>query len=115
MNPEPPTFAETLAQRKESARRTIHDVSVEELRALVHELFPDISHPFFEPISQFIEEHRSERALRGEASDRICFIYYPASAKGLWYQYVGKLPSVGLLGPTSVKTLAEIVAGMGHG
>jgi hypothetical protein len=113
MNPEPSTFAETLARRKESARRTIRDVSIGELRALVLELFPDGAHPFIQPMSQFIEEHRTERALRGETSDGISFIYYPQSAKGIWYQYAGNLPSVGLLGPTSLKTLAEIVADKG--
>jgi hypothetical protein len=114
MNREPSTFAETLARRKESARRTIHEVSIGELRALVLELFPDGDHPFIEPISQFIEEHRSERALRGETSDHISFVYYPTSDKGIWYQYTSERPSVGLLGPTSRKTLAEIVAEKGH-
>jgi len=113
MDTEPLAFAETLARRKESARRTIRDISVNELRTLVGELFPDGTHPLMEPISQFIEEHRSERALRGETSDGISFVYYPQSAKGIWYQYTGKLPSVGRLGPTSLKLLAEILADKG--
>jgi hypothetical protein len=111
MDTEPLAFAETLARRKESARRTIRDISINELRTLVGELFPDdCIHPLMEPISRFIEEHRSERALRGETSDGISFVYYPKSAKGIWYQYTGKLPSVGRLGRTSLKLLAEIMA-----
>jgi hypothetical protein len=114
MNIEPSSFAETWAKRKESARNTLRDVSIEELHALVHELFPDGTHPFAETISHFVEEHRGERALRGETSDRISFIYYPQSDKGMWYQYTSTLPSVGVLGPIGLKTLKEIVAEKGH-
>jgi hypothetical protein len=48
MNPEPFTFAETLARRKESARRTIRDISINEVPTLVGQLFPDGTHPFIE-------------------------------------------------------------------
>ena len=41
----PAGYAEKLAQRKESARNTIREASVVELRTLVTELFPDGTHP----------------------------------------------------------------------
>ena len=78
-------FAEKLNQRKESARRTL-------------------------PFSQFIEEHCSERAVRGETSDGFAFVYYPQSNRGVWYEHTGKAIGVGLLGQTSLKALSEIVA-----
>jgi len=46
MMTEPTGFAERLAERKESARRTLRDASSEELQALVAQLFPDGTHPF---------------------------------------------------------------------
>lgn len=83
---EPSGFAEMLRQRKESARKTLRQTSCEELRALVRELFPDGSHPWAEPMSQFIEEHQAETAVRGETSDRIAFVYSthnPIAASGM--------------------------------
>jgi len=61
---EPTNSAEMLARRKESARHTLRTASPEELHALVEELFPDGTHPWAATFSQFIDEHRSERAIR---------------------------------------------------
>jgi hypothetical protein len=114
MMTEPTGFAERLAQRKESARRTLRDASTEELRDLVTQLFPDATHPFAEPFSKFIEEHASEKAVRGETSDRISFIYYPRANKGIWYISNDAGVSVGLLGTTSLKELSQITVETGR-
>jgi hypothetical protein len=111
---EPTSFADTLAQRKESARNTIRETSVAELRTLVTDLYPDGTHPFAETFLKFIEEHRTERVFRGEVPDGISFVYYPKSNSGIWYRYTGKLASVGRLGPKKLKALAEIMAERGH-
>jgi hypothetical protein len=110
---DPSGFAENLALRKESARGTLRAASREELQTLISELFADTVHPFYEPFSQFIEEHRSETAVRGETSDGIAFVYYPRSNRGMWYTHAGKRLSVGLLGTNSLKALAEITAEAG--
>jgi len=111
---DPAGFAEKLALRKESARQTLRGASKEELHALIAELFPpDTVHPFYELFSQFIEEHRSETAVRGETSDGIAFVYYPRTNRGMWYMHTGKRPSVGLLGTTSLKALSELCAEAG--
>jgi hypothetical protein len=107
-------FAEMLTQRKESARKTLRESSSEELRGLVHELFPDGTHPWAAPFSKFIEEHSSERAVRGETSDGYGFVYYPRPNRGIWYENTGSAFAVGLLGETSLKTLSEMVSGTGH-
>ena len=114
MMTEPTGFAERLAQRKESARRTLRDASTEELRDLVTQLFPDATHPFAEPFSKFIEEHASEKAVRGETSDHISFIYYPRANKGIWYISNDAGVSVGLLGTTSLKELSQITVETGR-
>ncbi|MGA8480493.1 MAG: hypothetical protein WB696_21230 [Chthoniobacterales bacterium] len=110
---DPAGFAENLALRKESARRTLRVASKEELHALIAELFADTVHPFYEPFSQFIEEHRSETAVRGETSDGIAFVYYPRSNRGMWYMHTGKRLSVGQLGTNSLKALSELSAEAG--
>ena len=95
--------------------RTLRQASREELCALIAELFPDKTHPFAEPFSRFIEEHRSERAVRGETSDGIAFVYYPQSNRGVWYQYAGagNLVGVGLLGEKIFGLLSDTVAQRG--
>jgi hypothetical protein len=111
---DPAGFAERLALRKDSARQTLRGASKEELHALVGELFPpDTVHPFYELFSQFIEEHRSETAVRGETSDGIAFVYYPRTNRGIWYMYTGKRLSVGQLGTNSLKALSELSAEAG--
>jgi hypothetical protein len=114
MMTEPTGFAERLAQRKESARRTLREVSTEELRALGEQLFPDSTHPFAEPFSKFIDEHASEKAVRGETSDRVSFVYYPRANRGIWYMLDDKGVSVGLLGTSAANALAELTAETGH-
>ena len=52
---EPINFSDILAKRKESARNTIHEASVDEIRTLVTELYPDGNHPFVEIFSKFVE------------------------------------------------------------
>ena len=111
---EPETFSETLHRREAAARKTLRKASVEELQRLVVELFPDTEHPWFASFSQFIEEHRSEPAYRGETSDGYAFVYYPRSNRGIWYENEGKTFAVGLLGPSSLKALSEIIAESGY-
>jgi hypothetical protein len=111
---EPSSFAEMLTQREASARKTLRQISCDELRALVLELFPDKAHPWAAPFSQFIEEHSSEPAVRGETSDGYAFVYYPRSNRGIWYENTGKAFAVGLLSQTSLKALSEIVSEPGH-
>ncbi|HYY29281.1 MAG TPA: hypothetical protein VE860_15115 [Chthoniobacterales bacterium] len=114
MMSEPIGFSERLAEWKDSARQTLRDASNEELKALVAQLFPDGAHPFAELFSKFIQEHGSEKAVRGETHDHISFVYYPRSNRGVWYKLDATGVSVGLLGTTILKALSEIVAETGH-
>jgi hypothetical protein len=106
---EPSDFTEKLIQRTESVRRTLRKTSSDELRALVRELFPDGTHPWAFEFSKFIEEHSAEPVIRGEAGEGISFVYYPQSKSGVWYRYIDKAPAMGLLGPTDLRLLSEIV------
>jgi len=106
-------LAEKFAERKESARRTLRDVSPKELHDLVLHLFPDTNHPFAEPVTHFVEEHKGERAVCGETSDGVSFIYYPQANRGMWYTKKDGSLSVGLLASRSLKALAELTQEMG--
>ena len=112
---EPTDSAELLARRKASARRTLRTVSPEELHALVKELFPDGTSPFAGAFSDFIDEHRSETAVRGETSDGIAFVYYPRPNRGMWcLRAGGTVEGVGLLGENDLKAVSELCTLAGH-
>jgi hypothetical protein len=112
---EPTNSDEMLARRKESARRTLRTVSPEELHALVKELFSDGTSPFAGLFSSFIDEHRSETAVRGETSDGIAFVYYPRSNRGMWcLRAGGTVEGVGLLGESDLKAVSELCILAGH-
>src|SRR5260221_13322735 len=81
---EPVSFADTLARRKESARNTIREASVAELRALGTELNPDGTHPSVKTFSKFIEENRSERVFRGQTRKGMGFVISPKANEGTW-------------------------------
>jgi hypothetical protein len=112
---EPPGFSETLARRKESARHTLRSISPKELHALIAELFPDGTSPFAEAFANFIDQHRSETAVRGETSDGVSFVYYPRTDRGMWYKSAGNtVLGVGVIGENSRKALAELCIVAGH-
>ena len=108
---EPIDFSATLKARRESASETVHEISADDLRALADKLFPDTSHPWFETIHKFVEEHKTERLLQGETSDGYGFVYCPNVNRGLWYQFQDKVRGVGRLSEHSLATLKEITAG----
>jgi hypothetical protein len=112
--PSPIDFAELSTQRKEAARQTLRPTSNEELLALCQQLFPDGTHPWAVTFSQFVEEHKAEPALRGETFERIGFVYYPRSNRGIWYQKMGEAYSVGLLGENELKILSEVTTEAGR-
>ena len=120
MNPEdytdslqPVDLAETLVERKESARHNLHQVSAQELHELVHTLFPDGTHPWAAEFTKFIEQHRAESPVRGETADGFGFVYYPQSNSGIWYKCIGESPAVGLLGPSHLRMISEIMSASG--
>jgi len=111
MIPEPQNFTDLLEQRKASAQETLRAATDEELVALVDFLFPDSTHPWAEPFREFIETHRSERALRGETFDGIGFVYFPTANRGIWYHFTNTVHGVGLLSDRSLQVLADISSG----
>jgi hypothetical protein len=112
--PSLPDFAESLAQRKEAARKTLRPTSNEELHALGHQLFPDGTHPWATTFADFIEEHKAEPAFRGETFEGIGFVYYPRSNRGIWYRKITEAYAVGLLDENELKMLSEVATEAGR-
>jgi hypothetical protein len=103
-------FDKELVERRESVRHTLHQTSSQELHELVRTLFPDGTHPWAAEFSKFIEEHRAESPVRGETSDGFVFVYYPQSNCGIWYKYFDESLAVGLLWPSHLRLISEIMA-----
>jgi hypothetical protein len=110
---QPSDLDEKLVEREESARHTLRRASVQELQELLHTLFPDGTHPWAAEFAKFIEQHRAESPVRGETSDGFVFVYYPQSNSGIWYKYFGDAPAVGLLGPSNLRMISQIMSGSG--
>jgi hypothetical protein len=107
---QPSDFDEKLLERRESARHTPRKTSIQESHELVRTLFPDGTHPWAAEFSKFIEEHRAESPVRGETSDGFVFVYYPQSNRGIWYKYFDESLAVGLLWPSHLRLISEIMA-----
>jgi len=104
-----PDFATILAERRAAAEKTLHPISLEELRALATKLFPDEQHPWAAVFAKFIEEHPLEEALQGEVPEGVAFVYYPVTHRGLWYKCEEGVKGIGPLSENSLKVLSQIV------
>lgn len=101
---------ELFHERAESAERTLHKISTEELEKLLHGLFlDDPTHPWYEQCLAFAKEHAFEQTWAGEVSDGYSFVFNPEARRGLWFRYHDKLEAVGMLGPRGIQALSEMV------
>ncbi len=104
-------FEEIRAQRREMAAQTMRAASSAELQATVAQIFAGrASHPWYQTCMDFLAEHATERALRGELPENHAFIYFPKSNKGLWYKASPEFEAVGVISGPSLTTLGEIAA-----
>lgn len=105
-----PSFAEIQHQRRESVAETIHPVSAGELERLLPLFFPDALHPWHEAFGKFIRQHQDEQAWQGETADGYGLIYYPKSARGIWFHLEEGVRAIGHLSERNLHALAEIVS-----
>jgi hypothetical protein len=110
---QPSDFDERLLERRESSRHTLRKTSSQESHELVRTLFSDGTHPWAAEFSKFIEKTPGGIRVRGERSDGFVFVYYPQSNCGIWYKYFGESLAVGLLGPSNLRMISEIMAESG--
>ena len=106
MTPENLDLETIMAARREAVTKSIRQIGIDELNALLPELLPDISHPWRELFQQFLDENCRDTFYQAEAGEEIHVLYCRAKEKGIWY-----IPKtgVGFLETRVLAPLKEIV------
>jgi hypothetical protein len=97
---------EVTEARREAIERSIHTISVEELRSLGEELLPYAEHPWREKFFTYIKENEDTPFFHATTHDRIHIFYSPAKNRGMWFM-IGS--GYGPLQPKGLAILSEIV------
>ena len=108
MKPETLNLETIMAARRAVITKTIRQIDVEELRALLPTVLPDVTDPWRELFQQFLDEHRGNLFHAAEFDEGAHVIYCPAQEKGIWY-----IPGtgVGLLEGSPLAAMKEIMDG----
>jgi hypothetical protein len=105
-----PSFDEVLAARKQSAAESLRPAAPEEAQQLLTEIFSgDPAHPWLDSFTRFVQDHQDETPYRGETSDGYSFVFYPQTARGMWYCFETRLKGVGIISEKNVKALSQLV------
>ena len=95
-------------ERRKSVAKSIHTISVEELKKLGNEVFHDLDDPWREVFFRFIAEHSDAIIHHAVASDGVNMLYCRDTDKGIWFvPGLGK----GILSPTGRQIMKEAVGG----
>jgi len=109
MTPENLDFETIMAARRKAVTKSIRQISIEELDALLPRLLPDAAHPWRELFQQFLDENRGDVFYEGEIDEGVHVVYCRAKEKGIWY-FPGA--GVGLLEGSALAAMKEIVDGL---
>jgi hypothetical protein len=109
MKPEDLDFETVMATRRKAVSKSIRQISIDELNALLPKLLPDASHPWNELFQQFLNENRGDVFYEAEVGEGAYVVYCRAKEKGIWY-----IPErgVGLLDAGESAAMKEIVVGL---
>lgn len=97
-----------VAARRAAVEKSIKPISLEELKKLGEQLFPQMDNPWREKYFTFLSEHTDCAYHHAEAGDRYQVVYCRTQERGIWF-----LPGTGI-GPLQARGLAamkEIVDG----
>jgi hypothetical protein len=95
-------------ERRKAIAKSIHTISVEELKALGEEIFPMAGDPWREAFFQFIAENPGATFHHAVTSDGVNIVYCRDKEKGIWF-----LPGSGMgpLQATGRQTMRQIIEG----
>jgi len=80
-------------ERRAAIAKSIHTISVDELKKIGEELFPMAGDPWAELFYQFVGENRNATYHHAVTSDGVHIVYCRDRDKGLWFKPgVGKGP-----------------------
>lgn len=101
-------FERLNADRRKAIAKSICTISVEELKKLGEELFPQSDHPWRETFFQFLAKNRGATFHHATTSDGVNLLYCRDQDKGMWF-----LPGSGM-GPLQARgrqVMKEMIEG----
>lgn len=72
-------------ERHKSIAKSIRSASVDELKKLGNEVFPDVDDPRRETFFQFVEEHSHASIYHATSTDGVHFLYSIDEDRGIWF------------------------------
>jgi len=100
---------QTHENRRYMIRKTIHPVTIAELKKLGEKRFPIVTDPWCERFFQFLADHPDSQYFMVTSPEGAEVIYCKDSGKGLWF-----LPEkgMGIIMPKGLEILAEVTAAL---
>jgi hypothetical protein len=86
MAPENIDINSIMENRRRAVEESIQQITVDELKGLGEQLFPNMDHPWRDTFFQFIEENASSTFYYAATHDRIHILYCRDKEKGIWFQ-----------------------------
>jgi hypothetical protein len=102
---EPLDFDKLTKERREALAKTLHSVTIEELRKLGDQLFPMHDDAWRERFVNFLNENTACTFQRATTHEGVEIIYCRAKERGIWF-----LPGsgLGILQASSLKMMKEL-------
>jgi hypothetical protein len=93
--------------RRKAVEKTIKLISVDEINALINEIFPYLDDPYRERFSEFVKDNAGGSFYHAITNDPVHILYCATKDKGIWF-----LPGsgVGILQERGLKILKGIAA-----
>ena len=92
--------------RRRAVDKTIRPISVEEIKALIDEIFPYMDDPYRERFAEFLTDNAGCSFYHATTNDPVHLLYCSTKDKGIWF-----LPGsgVGVLQQRGLDMLKDIV------
>lgn len=98
---------QTWENRRTMAKKTLHPVTLDELKKLGEERFPIVTDPWCTRYQEFLTQHSGGSFFRGDVPGNVEVIYCRDSGKGVWFM-PGR--AMGIIQSKGLEMLAELTA-----
>jgi hypothetical protein len=106
MYDEQPSHEQLTESRRQSIKKTIRVMSVEELKEFANRMFKTVSDPWYDKYLTFVGENAGSKMYYAKTADRFEVIYCPDKNAGIWvFEELGK----GRLRGENLELLKKIV------
>ena len=108
---DPYALESMLSARWEAIEQTLRPAEATYPAALVSVIFAgNVTHPWCAKATEFLSEHPTATAWRGELPDHYAFLYFPVQRSGFWYRFRESLEAIGPISPASMDKLDALIA-----